>query len=175
MSISDQLRRLEEQGAVAPYVPMSRQPAKRRLYLADQAKTEFDSPNSAVNSLVGKGFVEASMARWVLGGRVIGNKRRGLFVDRLDPPPPDIWEIRVTEPIVQARGLGCFAEPDTLVLLRLHTRGFMGNRTPGRVDQWDRTMGECSRVWTQLFPASAPLTGLSIKEFVSENFDEFPI
>jgi hypothetical protein len=92
MSSSDRLRELEVAGLAKPYVPVSRNPPRRRLYLADQAMTEFSDPKSAVNLLVGRGFVEAAFARWVSGGLVHGNKRRGHFVDRLEPPPPDVWE-----------------------------------------------------------------------------------
>lgn len=174
MSISDRLRELDGK-VIRRFEFPSRKPPKRRLYLADQAMIEFDNPNSAVNSLVGRGFVEASLARWVSGGHVNGNKRRGLFVDRLKPPPPDVWELRITEPIVQARGLGFFAEKDTLVLMRLHTRKFMGDRHPTQEDQWDRTMKECVETWNRLFAGHSVHQGTAIYDFVSENVDDFPI
>ena len=75
---------------------------------------DFDDPNSAVNLLVGKGFVAGAMTRWVSRGWVYGNNRRGLFLDRLQAPPSEIWEIRVTEPAVQARLLGVLLNPTRL-------------------------------------------------------------
>jgi hypothetical protein len=83
---------------------------------------DFDDPRSAVNLLVGKGYIAAAMTRWVSGGLVYGDNRRGRYLDRLTSPPPEIWEIRVTEPAVQGRLFGRFAEPDTLILTKFHTR-----------------------------------------------------
>jgi hypothetical protein len=107
-------------------MPVGRYLPKRRLYLTSSAMRDFDDPTSAVNMLDGNGFVAAAMTRWVSGGRVYGNKRRGLFLDRLSGPPPEIWEIRITEPIVQARLFGRFAEPDTLILTKFHTKAVPG-------------------------------------------------
>jgi hypothetical protein len=56
---------------------------------------------SATNLLVGKAHIVNALDRWVLGERVYG-KKRGEFLDRLKPPPPDIWEIRVTVPAIRA-------------------------------------------------------------------------
>jgi hypothetical protein len=177
MSIGERIRTLE---ATSPpllvrYKPVSQRKPKRRLYLADQALKEYQTDGSAVNLLVGRGFVASSMSRWVLGEHVHGSKKRGLFVDRLEPPPPEVWEMRVTEPIVQGRLLGFFAEPDALVMLRMHTRGYMGDRHPTKRDQWDETMDECRAVWDALFRGEPPLGGATIHEFVTENVDDFPL
>jgi hypothetical protein len=177
MSISERIRLLE--AATPPmiqrHIPLSRRKPRRRLYLADQALREYLDDGSAVNLLVGRGFIASSMSRWVLGELVHGDKKRGLFIDRLERPPPDVWEMRVTEPSVQARVLGFFAEPDALVMMRMHTRKFMGNRHPTRRDQWDETMDQCWATWAKLFPGEQPLSGLTIHEFVTENVDDFPL
>jgi hypothetical protein len=75
---------------------------------------DFDDPNSAVNLLVGKGFVAGAMTRWVSGGWVYGNNRRGLFLDRLQAPPSEIWEIRATEPVFKRAYSGVLLNPTRL-------------------------------------------------------------
>ena len=95
MSMSSKIRSLEAAGDLSRYTPRSGT-AKRRLYLAAPALRDLNDASSATNILVGRGFIEAALTRWTSGGRVYGNKRRGLFLDRLCPPPPEIWDIRVT-------------------------------------------------------------------------------
>ncbi len=155
-----------------PFRPTSRHPARRRLYLAGQAIEDFNDRGSAVNTLVGAGAIEAAMARWVLGGRIYGNGRRGLFLTRLKPPPPEIWEIRVTEHTPQARLFGRFAEPDTLIPTNLHTRGHLGKATS---QAWAFAMASCARSWDRLFPNQPAFAGPSIHDYISENCDDFPI
>jgi hypothetical protein len=133
---------------------------------------DFDDPNSAVNLLVGKGFVAAAMTRWVSGGRVYGDKRRGRYLDRLALPPPEVWEIRVTEPIVQARLFGRFAEPDTLILTRFHTRAYLGKKGSA---EWNGAMAECVTIWDATFLGIPPYIGSSVHDYVTENCDAFPL
>lgn len=122
MLIGQYIAKLEGAGKLRRYMPTGRYPPKRRLYLTSSAMKDFDDPRSAVNLLVGKGYIAAAMTRWVSGGLVYGDNRRGRYLDRLTSPPPEIWEIRVTEPAVQGRLFGRFAEPDTLILTKFHTR-----------------------------------------------------
>jgi hypothetical protein len=129
---------------------------------------DFDDPNSAVNLLVGKGYVAASMTRWVSGGLVYGDHRRGRFLDRLSAPPPEVWEIRVTEPNVQARLIGRFAEPDTLVLTRFHTRAYLGKKGSAA---WNRAMTECVQTWDAVLGNIPPFAGPTIHDYVTENCD----
>jgi len=96
MLISATFANLEAVGKLTRYVPRVRQPPRRRLYLAQPALNDLTNPESAVNILVGRGFVEASLVRWTSGGRVYGDDKRGRFLFRLEPPPPEIWEVRVT-------------------------------------------------------------------------------
>jgi hypothetical protein len=139
--------------------------------LAALAFNDLTNHQSATNILTGRGFIEAALTRWVSGGRVYGDKR-GRFLLRLDAPPPEIWEMRVTEPVVQARLLGRFAEPDTLILAKFYTRQLLGQKGS---TQWAAGMATCLGVWGQLFGASPPHTGSSIHDYVSENCDDFPI
>jgi len=171
MSITNRITELVVAGRLTAFKPESRYPPKRRLYLAEAARKDYEDPSSAVNSLVGRGFIRSAMTRWTLGQRVFGNKKRGLFLDRLDPPPPEIWEIRVTEPTVQARLLGRFAEPDTLVLTKFYTRGLLGNKGSAG---WVDAMTQCERTWKDLF-GDELFVGKNIHDYVTENCDDFPI
>lgn len=172
MSTKDKLLALEAAGTLTRYAPYLRKPLKRRLFFAPDAANDFNNPKSATNVLCGRGFIASSLDRWVTGGRVFGNKKRGLFLDRLDPPPPEIWEVRVTEPSVQARLFGRFAEPDTLILTKFHTRNLLGDK--GSAD-WNRALAACQKCWNDLFPEQLPHTGVSIFDYVTENCDDFPI
>lgn len=111
-------------------------------------------------------------ARWALGGLVHGNSRRRLFLDRLDPPPCEVWEIRVVEHSPQARLCGRFAERDTLILTGFHTRGHLGKKTSRA---WRDAMTACVASWERLFPDTPPLRADSIHDYVSENCHDFPI
>lgn len=172
ISIADRLNRLTAAGRVVPYRPVSRYPSRRRLYLAEQAIRDLNDRNSAVNLLVGAGAIQAAMTRWVLGGLVYGNGRRGLFLDRLKPPPPEVWEIRVVEHNPQARLFGRFAEQDTLVLTAFRTRGYLGKKSS---IAWRDAMTASVASWERLFPGVPPFSGRSIHDFVSENCHDFPI
>jgi len=95
-----------------------------------------------------------------------------VFLFRLAPPPPEIWEIRVTEPVVQCRLLGRFAEPDTLILIKFYTRPLLGDKGSAA---WAMAMNLCQSQWDQLFAGAAPFSAASVHDYVTENCDEFPI
>lgn len=173
MSIKERLQDLEQATppAVTRFLPPG-QPAKRRVFLTAQARKEFEDLNSAVNLLGCRGRNYAALTKWAAGGRVHGNTKRGLFVDSLDPPPPDIWEVRVTEPLVQTRFIGCFAEPNTLVLMRLHTRRYLGDKGS---QAWIEAMNGCAADWSKLFPTHTPFSASTIDQYVTENCDDFPV
>jgi hypothetical protein len=128
-------------------------------------------PTSATNTLVGRGFIVAALERWVLGEKIYG-KKRGEFLDRLDPPPPDIWEIRVTPPAVQARLFGRFAGPDTLILTKFHTRSMLGNKGS---QGWILAMKACHACWNTHFPNSPCFVANDVGHYVTENCDDYPI
>jgi hypothetical protein len=172
MSIAALIALQEVQGKLVRYVPPTHTAPKRALYLAEGARKDLLDPSSAVALLVGRGFVEAALTRWASGGLVHGDKRRGLFLDRLDPPPPEVWEIRVTEPTVQARLIGRFAERDTLILTRFHTRQKLGKKGSA---EWQAAMQECEATWHLLFPNCPVFVGNAIGDYVSDNCHDFPI
>jgi hypothetical protein len=127
------------------FVPKSRLLARRRLYLGETARRKLDDPSSAVSVLVGRGKIEAALTRWTLGNQIYGDGKKARFLKRLEAPPPEVWEIRITEPNAQARLFGRFALPDTMILTDFHTRHLLGKRgssqwksaCQGCVDQWN--------------------------------------
>jgi hypothetical protein len=87
------------------------------------------------------------------------------------PPPPEVWDIRVTEPTPQARLFGRFLEPDTLVLTNFHTRNYLGKK---RSSNWNAAMANCQSVWLSLF-GERLFVGKTIHHYVTENCDDFRI
>jgi hypothetical protein len=172
MSIQVLIASLEAAGKLTRYEPRSRHPPKRRLYLTDAALKDLNDPSSAVNALVGRGHIEAALTRWTLGDRVYGDAKKCRFLCRLKPPPPEVWDIRVTEPIVQGRLFGRFAEPDTLILTKFHTRSMLGKMGS---PNWISAMNSCQATWAGLFGNLPPYSGTTIHDYVTENCDDFPI
>lgn len=172
MSIGVQIAALEQMGSLRRYVHRSRHPPRRRLYLGASALRDFDDLSSAVNMLAGKGYIEAALTRWVSGGLIYGDVKKARFLARLSSPPSEIWEIRVTEPVTQARLFGRFAEPDTLILTNFHTRSYLGARGSSG---WRTAMTTCIQSWNELFPNHGPFIGLDIHSYVTENCDDFPL
>jgi hypothetical protein len=148
---------------------------KRRLYLTATARGHLLNPNSATNVLGLRGHIQAAMTHWVTGGLIRSDEKgRPRFLKRLDPPPPEIWEIRVTDPIPQARLLGRVVEQDTLILDRFHTRQFLGERENPN-SGWNEAMIAVEAALSALFPDEPLLQGKAIGEYVKENCHDFPI
>lgn len=148
---------------------------KRRLYLTATARKHLIDPNSATNVLGLRGYIQATMTHWVSGGLIRADERgKPRFIKRLDAPPPEIWEIRVTDPNPQARLLGRIVEQDTLILDRFHTRQFLGERNNPN-SGWKEAMSACDDAIKALFPNETLLQGTSIKQYVKDNCDDFPI
>lgn len=133
---------------------------------------DFDNPDSATNSLSGQGYIQAALQKWTMGEKVYSDGKRAAFLKDLDPPPPEIWELRVTEPVTQSRLLGRFAEPDTLVLIKFYTRGLLGDKGSR---EWERALSYCKSVWESLFPDHEPFSALTIHDYVTANCDDYPI
>jgi hypothetical protein len=171
MSIGAQVVALVAAGKLFKYMPRTGRTAKRRLYLSVEAAKDLNNPSSATNLLVGKGGIVAALDRWVLGDLVYGT-RRGEFLDRLRPPPPEVWEIRVTTPAIQARLFGRMAAPNTLILTKFHTRSYLGKRGSAA---WVGAMNDCVKCWDALFPSCPPFSASDIHAYVTENCDDYPI
>lgn len=175
MSSPVQLDGLVASGMLLPYRARSRLPAKRGCYLTKEVQAKLDDPASAINTLVGAGFIQAALTKWVTGGQIHndGSKRqKPRFLKRLNPPPPEVWEIRITDPVVQARVFCRFIAPDTLIITGIHTRGFLGNRGS---HGWATATNEAVSEWSKHFGASTPFTGATIHDYVTSNCDDFSI
>lgn len=170
MSIPSVLVRLEQNGKLLRYQPDSCRTVKRRLYLSKRAVSDYNDNGSAANILVGRGYFRNAFDRWTLGNLIPGGRLRGRFIVPLHPPPPHIWEIKITEPVAQGRAFGRFIEPDTFIVTHLHTRRFLDEN-----DAWLTSMQDCSDIWNALFPTTLPFVGASIHDYIKENCDDFPI
>jgi len=177
MSIHTHIAVLEVAGKLRRYVPKSRYSPKRRLYLTEKAVKDLESPDSVINLLAIRGQVEEGLKRWVSGGRVwVDLQGKPRFLKPLCPPPsetpPEIWELRFTDPRVQARLFLRFAEPDTIIGTKFHTRKLLGDRGS---PEWKAAFRECETSWNELFPGFTPFSGKTIHDYVTENCDDFPL
>ncbi len=94
------------------------------------------------------------------------------YLWRLESPPSEVWEIRVTEPIPQVRIFCRFSEPDSLVVTSMHTRGLLKNKDS---PEWLRVMNHCVAEWDTLLPGYAPFSASRVTEYVSENCDDYDL
>jgi len=122
--------------------------------------------------LCGRGFIEGAMARWTSGGLVYSSGKKGGFLKRLDQPPPEIWEIRVTEPDAQGRLFGRFAGPDVFILTKMYTRGLLGDKGGSN---WQTAITNTVEQWDALFPEILPFSASTIHQYVTSNCDDFRI
>jgi hypothetical protein len=172
MSIRDLIRHHVAKGALRPARPLSpRAPVKREMYLTVRAQREFDDASSAVNILCGRGYIQRALERWVTGGHIYASNRSKRFLKRLDEPPPEIWEIRVTEPATQGRLFCRFAATDCLVLTGMHTRKMLGDAGSAA---WTHAMADCETQWNTLFPGLPPHRAEGLGGYISGNFDDVP-
>lgn len=91
---------------------------------------------------------------------------------RLSPPPPEIWEMRITEPIVRWRVFGRFASPNIFIATSMRTRDMLGKRSSAG---WSSAMKDCERAWEQLFPTAMPFTASQARDYITENCDDFEL
>jgi len=169
MSIRQQLKALE--GLDPPRLwrfPSVGGNAKRRLFLGGQALTEYNDLNSASNFAVGRGVMVAQFTRWTRGDLVWRIGKRGGFLDSLHPPPEEVFELKIIGPTYHVRGIGVFAEANTLVVLRLHTRAYLDGK-------WEQEMLGALSDWDNLLPGISVFKGGSILDYVTENCDDFPL
>jgi hypothetical protein len=173
MSIKPYIASLVKAGTLRPYMPPGSQRARRCLFLTDEAMRDLASAAGLIPLVGLRGVVEAELKRWVHGGRVwVDLKGKPRFLKPLCPPPPEIWELRFTDPRVQIRLFGRFAEPNTIIGTKFHTRQMLGKKGS---PQWRRAITTCENRWNELFPANAPFAGKTIHEYVTENCDDFPL
>jgi hypothetical protein len=166
---------LENAKKIVRYKPDGNRKAQRCLFLTSDAVKEYNNDQSAAILLAKRGPIKNALDHWTLGKRIWGHESRGKFSEGrflkpLHPPPHHIWEIKVTEPIIQIRLFVMFIERDMLLLTSLHARGFLDEN-----DNWKKVMEASAKSWASLFPNNNPLVGQSIGDYISENYDEFPI
>lgn len=152
----------------------TRRLAKRRAYLTKEAMKDLDDDRSPTNFFAGRHWVESALMRWVLGDRIWRVQRRhgweGGFLKRLEPPPIEIWEVKVIEPRPQVRLFGRFAGPDLLIFTKFHLRDTLGDKGS---KQWEGAMKDCEHAWSKL---GLPLhSKTAIQDYVSGNCDDYPI
>jgi hypothetical protein len=173
MSISDEIAALESAGKLFRIAPFrTTKPAKRRMYLSERAANDLLGRQSAIQILGLRADVAAAMTRWVVGEWVYGNPRAKRFLHRLDSPPPEVWEFRVTEPDVQVRIIGRFAEVDTFIASRIHTRAHLGDYGS---QAWQDAKDDASTMWSELFPERAPHSGTWMHHYIGEDFDDYEL
>lgn len=171
MSIQD-LIKASEGTLLWRFEPPNRAPLKRRLFLTARARKELTDPRSLINGLGVRGYIQNALVRWVTGGLVHADERgKPRFLKRLCPPPPEIWEIRVTDPRPQIRLLGRIVEPDTLVLTRFHTRDHLDNPNTG----WKVEMPACAADLETIFAGEPLMMKGSIRDYVTENCHDYEI
>jgi hypothetical protein len=176
-SIRDVIVDHEAAGNLTRFAPQSRRPLVRALFLTTEALKIINDPCTAINILVGRGRIIAAMEKWVRGERIHANEGQGTFLKKLEGPPPEIWEMRITEPSVQARLFARFASPSTLIVTDLYTRQLLGKKmVRGKKSQhWSDAMTKCEASWNALFPRHQPFSGDSVHAYITENCDDFEI
>ena len=171
MSIRSYIVGLEKAGKLTRCVFPGR-PSTRRIYLTVEAARDM-GPDGIVNLMNLRGDTEAGLKRWVHGGLVyVGLDGKPRFLKPLCPPPPEIWELRFTDPRVQLRLFCRFAEPNTLIGTKFHTRQMLGKK--GSRD-WNSALQQCVTKWNELFPNHEVFSASSIDKYVTENCDDFPL
>lgn len=160
-AISDRLA----SGEIKPYVSLSCHKPRRAIYLTKKAEAEIR--NSALQILAGTPAILGALDAWTLGQWIPGNKKRGEFLVPLDPPPDDVWEIKIRAPCVQGRLFIRFIDADVLLGTHTHTRGHLDSG-------FQEAMKECVDTWEELFPGALPFRGSSIHDYITFNCDDFP-
>jgi len=162
---------LEASGKLVRYEPRFRKP-KRRLYLCEQAVMDVTSPKSAFAVLNVQGRILSVFEHWTTGGRVWADPNgKPRFIKPLFPPDPKVWEMLMIEPGAQVRIFFIFAEPDTIIASHAKTRQLLGKRNS---QEWIDAKINCMNCWNELFDAQ-PYYGDRISDYVTENYDEFPV
>lgn len=175
MSTVNLIVSLESSNKIVRHRPDGNRKAKRCLFLSEAAAREYNNDQCAAILLAKRGPLKNALDHWVLGRCVWGRESRrifteGRFLKPLRPPPDHIWEIKITEPVVQVRLFGLFIERDMFLVTNFHTRGFLDQD-----DNWTKAMTESADQWSALFGNQKPHVGTTIGDYVSENYDDFPI
>lgn len=175
MSIKAHLSALEDDGRVTSFRAPTPHSSKRALYLTATLAEELKNPTSNVNYHKAASDCERMMERWVAGEPMkvkLGGAGRGAMLARLDPPPSDVWELRITDPSPQFRIFCQFVAPDILLATYVENRAVLGERNRGRKrsQAWSNAMYSCANEVAELIAPHGSFTAGTIEEYVTENY-----
>lgn len=174
MSIRERLNLAVEQGHLVRYQRASVE-GFRQLYLTAALYDELQNEQSAIAFFGQRSAVSAFFTRWLNGSRLslrIEERTGRNEMARLEPPPEEIWEMRITEPRPQLRIFGRFVDRNVFVAMFAVNRDRLGNAfsTPGRKSQsWLGAMYDCETLWNGIFGGAEPFRGATHGDYVSEN------
>ena len=175
MSIHEMLQQLEGEGKLVRFLPPDGVAEKRQLFLTSGLYQEFSDRRSSFNFFGQMPAARIAFGRWVTGNLVtvrLGLGNTGAELARLEPPPEEIWEFRITEPVPQLRVFARFAAPDILVATAAVNRDRLGrafSRSQKQNKAWTEAMYGCISEWTRLFGRTEAFRGRVIADYVSEN------
>jgi len=156
-------------GVLRRVLPPQGQSASRAALLAPMAQSVLDDQTSAISILGCRPYVQSMLERWVanrpMAVRLSGTKP-GAFLARLEPPPSEVWEFRITEPVNHVRVFCRFAMPNLVIVTNLSTRKILGLKGSAA---WRSAMELSVAEWRKLFPGVDPHQGASIYDYVTEN------
>jgi len=115
--------------------------------------------------------IRATFTHWVLGGLIYASAKKRILKD-LCPPPPEIWELRITEPEPQYRAIGRIVQPDTFIVTDILNRDYLGDFGS---NAWGNAMRDCDEQIQQLNITPAFFVGQKVADYVSKNCQDFPI
>ena len=136
----------------------------RGLWLAPEPQKVMDDVSSAIILLGARPYVQSALERWVGGGLMrvrLSGRKPGASLARLEPPPSDIWEFRVTEPVNQVRVFFRFADKDLVIVTNMHTRRMLGGKNSLA---WPNAMKVSESEWVKLFPGETPHLGNRVND-----------
>lgn len=177
MSIRTHLNGLVSEGTLHSFMVQPPLRPLRALYFTPAVFKELDDPGSTVNYHGVRADCLRVMERWVSGGMIamsMSGSGRGAVLARLDPPPPDAWELRITEPNVQFRLFCQFVERDVLVATHIRPRGTLLSKKmrsgKTRSSAWTGAMWDCKTTCQKLITPQVALNGDDPALFISESY-----
>ncbi|RWC61515.1 hypothetical protein [Mesorhizobium sp.] len=177
MSIRIHLNGLVSKGSLHSFMVHHPLRPMRALYFTPAVFKELNDPASTVNYHGVRADCLRVMERWVSGGSIamsMSGSGKGAVLARLDPPPPDAWELRITEPNVQFRLFCQFVEKDVLVATHMRPRGtLLGKKMRSgktRSSAWTGAMWDCKKACQSLITPHVAIGGDDPASFISESY-----
>lgn len=169
MSIQDELRFRIEEGRLFLVNPLIHgSPHPRLIYATSEIWNKLCGPWSDKSEEYRMNKLYADLDHFSSGERIIvsrGNIEQG-YMKPLDDISEEVWEIRSRDPKPSLRLFGRFAETDIFIATNLRERIELGS--PGS-KPWRDEFERCKAEWRKLFPAYEPLTGSTLRDYISEN------